>query len=102
MVAQSFSKFIKGAAEGIEYVDLVTYACYDPDILHLDGIETPDKKLVSSVVGESGEAEVYDKNYHFSLTRSSEVREKAELLRKKIIELPHVEEILGHMNGIAC
>src|SRR3989338_10053332 len=31
LIAQSFSKFIKGAAEEIEYVDLVTYACYEPD-----------------------------------------------------------------------
>ena len=101
LVAQDFSRQIKRAVRQIEYVELVTYACYEPDILHLDGIEMPDKKIVTSVVGESGSTEVYDKNYHFSLLRSEAVKEKAETLRQRIRSLPEVEELIGQKTGIS-
>lgn len=101
LVAQDFSRQIKRAVKQIEYVTLATYAFYEPDILHLEGVEVFSDKIVSSIIDESGNAVLYDKNYHFSLTNSDKVKEKVELLRKKIVELPDVEEILGQMTGIS-
>src|SRR3989338_3242793 len=101
LVAQGFNKRIKGAVKHIDYVELVTYSYYNPDILYLDGIEISSNNIVSSIVGESGDAEVYDKNYHFSLLRSNTVREKAETLRQRILSLPEVEELLGQKTGIS-
>ena len=101
LVAQSFSKYIKGATEEIEYVDLVTYACYEPDILHLDGLEISSNRLISPIIDESGNAVLYDRNYHFSLVKSESIKNKAEILRQKVLNLPDVEELLGQKTGIS-
>ena len=101
LVAQSFSKYIKGATEEIEYVDLITYACYGSDILHLDGIEVSSNKLITPIIDESGNAISYDRNYHFSLVKSESIKNKIEILRQKVLNLPGVEELLGQKTGIS-
>lgn len=100
LVAQGFNRRIRGAVKHIDYVELVAYSFYKPDILYLEGVDSAPGKISSSPITEGGEAEIYDKNYHFSLVNSQKIREKAEVLRKKIIELPDVEEILGQRTGI--
>jgi len=101
LVAQGFNRRIRGAVKHIDYVELVSYSFYQPDILYLEGVDSSPGRISSLPVNEGGEAEVYDKNYHFSLINSDKVKEKTELLRKKIIELPDVEEILGQKTGIS-
>lgn len=101
LVAQDFSRQIKSAVRNIEHVKLVTYACYEPDILHLEGVEIFSNRIIGHVIDEGGNAVLYDRGYHFSKTNSDEVKEKIELLRGKVVELPDVEEILGQMTGIS-
>src|SRR3989344_6427949 len=100
LVAQGFSRRIRGAVKHIDYVELVAYSFYKPDTLYLEGVDSSQGKISSSPVNESGEAKIYDKDYHFSLINSDKVKEKTELLRKKIIEFHDVEEILGQKTGI--
>jgi len=100
LVAQGFSRRIRGAVKHIDYVELVVYSFYKPDTLYLEGVDFSPGKISSSLVNESGEAKIYDKDYHFSLVNSEKIKEKAELIRKKVIELPDVEEILGQSTGI--
>lgn len=101
LVAQDFSRSIKAAVKELPHIELVTYACYKPDILHLDGIEIASNSIVVPVSDEGGDATVYNKDYHFSLVTSPQLKEKVETLRQKVLELPGVEEILFQQTGIS-
>ncbi len=100
LIAQSFSRRIKNAVRQLGFVELVTYACYEPDILHLDGIEVSSENIVSPIIDESGNAVLYDKNYHISLLNSDITKEKIELLRQRILSLSEVKELLNQKTGI--
>ncbi len=101
LVAQDFSRQIKVAVKEISHVELVTYACYKPDILHLEGIKITTNTKVRPVGDESGNTIIYDRNFHFSQINSQQLKEKIEILRQKVMGLPDVEEIEGQQTGIS-
>ncbi len=100
LVAQGFGRYIRGAAKHIDYVELVTYSYYEPDVLHLEGVESISTKIISSIDNESGDVKVFDWNFHRTIVNSEEVRTKMDSLRGKVLNLPEVEELLGQQTGV--
>jgi len=97
LIAQGFSRYILGAVQQQENVELKTYTYYAPDILQLEDVYTPSAVKVSAqkkktaIAKENGE---YNLEYHFNIT-SPEMQKAANLLRAKIIELAGITEHFG-------
>lgn len=99
LVAQGFSRYILGAVQQQENVELKTYTYYAPDILHIEDVYTP--SIIKATTERAGrrrarvrEEEEYNLDHHLNIT-SSEMRKTANLLRSKILELAGITEHFG-------
>jgi predicted transport protein len=97
LIAQGFSRYILGAVQQQENVELKTYTYYAPDILQVEDIYTPSAVKVSShrkkEVAAKEESE-YSLGYHMNIT-SPEMQKAANILRSKILELADITEHFG-------
>jgi predicted transport protein len=97
LIAQGFSRYILGAVQQQENVELKTYTYYAPDILQVEDVYTPSAVKVSShrkkMVAAKEESE-YSLGYHLNIT-SPEMQKAANILRSKILELPDITEHFG-------
>jgi len=97
LIAQGFSRYILGAVQQQENVELKTYTYYAPDILQIEDVYTPSAVKVSNhkkkvaVAKENGE---YNLEHHLNIT-SPEMQKAANLLRAKILELAKTTEHFG-------
>lgn len=99
LVAQGFGRYIQGAVEQEKNIELLSYHFYDPDILHLESIYTPQTIRLSRKAVTKEDAGEYNLDYHLDIT-SSEMQKKFKLLREQILQLPEVEEKENQKSGI--
>lgn len=99
LVAQGFGRYIQGAVEQERNIELLSYHFYDPDILHLESIYTPQTIRLSRKAVTKEDAGEYNLDYHLNIT-SSEMQKKYKLLREQILQLPEVEEKENQKSGI--
>jgi predicted transport protein len=97
LIAQGFSRYILGAVQQQENVELKTYTYYAPDILQVEDVYTPSAVKVTShrkkMVATKEESE-YSLGYHLNIT-SPEMQKAANILRSKILELADITEHFG-------
>lgn len=105
LIAQGFSRYVKGAVQTIHSVELKTYTLYEDAILHIENAyspipERPTRRRTTTVAVPTrmGTTE-YDLNYHLNRT-SSEMQKAVNELRDRILELPSIEEKLGQKTGL--
>lgn len=94
LIAQGFSRYILGAVQQERNIELKTYTCYEPDLLHIEDIYTPSGIKIASKHTKNEEEAEYTLEYHLNIT-SLEMRTATNLLRSKIIALPGVTENFG-------
>lgn len=97
LIAQGFSRYILGAVQQQENVELKTYTYYAPDILQIEDVYTPSAVKVSSSRKKTTidkEKSQYNLEHHLNIT-SSEMQKVANLLRSKILELAGITEHFG-------
>ena len=101
LVAQEFSKRIRGAVPQVAMVELKTYSLYEGDILHIENEYSP----VADRPGRAKRSDIvlpiaqHDLDYHLTKT-SPAVRALISRLREKILQLADVEEKTGQKAGI--
>jgi predicted transport protein len=100
LVTQSFNKYDKDAINRIsENIELWTYSLYENGIfeVNIEGSSQADN--------ERGERRTkiqyatYDLNYHLNKT-SKELQQKINKIRKKILELPNIQEKTEQKSGV--
>lgn len=99
LVAQGFSRYILSAVQQVKYVELKTYSYYDSDILYIENVYSPIGTKMAKKEATADDTGKYDLEHHLNLT-TDEMRKVANALRKKILELPAVEEKLGQRSGV--
>lgn len=105
LIAKGFSRYIIGAVQQQQNIELITYNYYQPDILHIENIYTPRNikqnnkpKIAGSLPKNDYEPE-YNLDYHLNLT-SDKMKKLFNVLREKILELPGIEEKTEQKTGI--
>lgn len=99
LVAQGFSRYILSAVQQVKHVELKTYSYYDSDILYIENVYSPIGTKVSKKELAADDTDKYNLEHHLNLT-TDEMKKVSNALRKKILELPAVEEKLGQRSGI--
>lgn len=100
LIAQGFSRYILGAVQQQENVELKTYTYYAPDILQIENVYTPFRTLAVKVSAQkkktaaAKEKAEYNLEHHLNIT-SPDMQKAASLLRSKILELPGITEHFG-------
>lgn len=97
LIAKRFSERIERAVELFDYVELVRYAFYKPDIFTLEGDELSTRLLRGSgkVVtgGKRDTNKDFDFSQHLAITTSDEVKKGISSLRDKILQMSDVKEV---------
>ncbi len=99
LVAQGFGRYIIGAVQQEKHIELITYTFYQPDILHLETIYTPQEVKRITKKHELEDTHEYNLDYHLHIT-SKDLQQKFNLIRSRILELPEVEERSSQKTGI--
>lgn len=99
LVAQGFSRYILSAVQQVKHVELKTYSYYDSAILYIENVYSPIGTKVAKKETAAEDTDKYDLEHHLNLT-TDEMKKASNALRKKILELPAVEEKLGQRSGI--
>lgn len=94
LIAQGFSRYILGAVQQGRNIELKTYTYYEPNLLQIEDVFTPCGIKIPQKHAKPREEEKCNLEYHLKIA-SSKMREKAILLRLKIIALPGVTENFG-------
>ncbi len=97
LVAKRFSERVERAVEHIDYVELVKYSFYKPDIFKLEGEELStrllyDIKNIGETQKNNTDANI-DFGIHLGIVTSDETKQKISFLRDKILQLPSVKEV---------
>lgn len=99
LVAQGFGRYIQGAVEQERNIELLAYHYYEPDILHLESIYSPETLKTTRKASLHRLSTIYNLDYHLSAT-SENMRKKFKLLREMILQLPEVEEKQNQKSGL--
>lgn len=96
LLAQRFNYHtIIAAGEWSKEIELITYSYYEPDILYLEKVYSPDNLICSRPTkkkpNSNKKESKYDINYHFSKT-ANELQPLAKALPEKILTLPGITE----------
>lgn len=97
LIAQGFSRYILGAVQQQDNVELKTYTYYAPDILQVEDVYTPSAVKVSPHKKKATVAKdepEYTLEHHLNIT-SPEMQKMTNLLRSKILELAGISEHFG-------
>lgn len=90
LVAQGFSKYIQGAAQQEDNIELISYNYYEPDTLHLESIYLPKSQKRKRAIAHAADQK-YNIEYHIKTT-SKEMQNKFKSIRDLITQLPEVGE----------
>lgn len=99
LVAQGFGRYIVGAVQQERNVELVTYSYYQPDILHLEYLFTPQGEKQIHRESKKEVERLYNLEYHLNIA-SQEIQKKFNQIRGMILELPEVEEKANQKSGV--
>lgn len=100
LIAQGFSRYTTGAVQQEKHIELVIYNYYEPDILHLETIYSPqEQKQIKKRVGQTEEGREYNLDYYLQST-SKEIQSKFNQIRTKVLELPEVIEKAQQKSGV--
>ena len=99
LVAKGFSRYIIGAVQQEQNIELVAYSYYQPDILHIENIYTPQGTRPSKKQKDIGTSPEYNLNYHLNFT-SDKMKKLFNIIRLKILELPEAKEKAEQKTGI--
>jgi len=99
LIAQGFGRYIVGAVQQEKYVELVTYSYYEPDILHLEYLFTPQEGRSIHRENNKETERHYSIDFHLENT-SQEIKKIFNQIRSKVLELPEVEEKANQKSGI--
>lgn len=104
LIAQGFSSYIKSAVQEHTNVELKSYALYEGNILHIENEYSPFREKTRTTVEKTETDETenpteYNLDYHLNIT-SPEMQKVFQELRKRLLELPSVEEISEQKSGV--
>lgn len=106
LIAQGFSRYIKSAVQEHSNVELLSYALYDGDILHIENVYSPFTERARTEKVEKGEkpetkqdTNKLDLQYHLNIT-SKEMQKAFLELRDLLLKLPSVEERSDQKSGV--
>ena len=101
LIAQGFSRYVKGAVQTKSNVELKTYALYEGNILHIENqySPSPEKPPTHKKPNQDEKESTYNLHYHLDIT-TSQMGKLFNQLRDRILQLPSVEERQGQKTGI--
>jgi len=100
LIAQGFGRYILGAVEQEKHIELLSYHYYEPDILHLENIYTPQSLKSNRKVSSHKERMEYNLNYHLNIT-SKPMQKRFKILREQILQLPDIKGREAQKSGIS-